>query len=350
MKKTNLFDYTVLMYFIIRATFFNLFLNNLLKISKQDSYISIFIAILLSIIPIIIYYKNKHNTLSLFDNNKNIYKHYKIINIILISTTLLLCSYLLWNLSSFVKQHLLYNTPNIIIMLTFVIPILYTIYKGYTSLNRGKVIMFFISIIMFIITFLSLSPNMKLNNLLPINYNSNIITGIIFYIIYLILPLYTLNVFPKSEIKNYNIKKIIIYILLFQLIPLLMTLALLSIYGINLSLFLNIPEYHVLKRIGLFSSLNRIDSILYIQAFFDYFVSITFYLYFSYKGIISTYKIKYPKIIISLIIIIICFLVNMLNYNTIYFISIYILPYILVISFFIIPIISLIKRKITQKV
>lgn len=344
MKKTNLFDYTVLMYFVIRATFFNLFLNNLLKISKQDSYISIFIAIILSIIPIIIYYKNKHNTLSLFENNKKIYKHYKIINMLLVLTTILLSSYLLWNLSSFVKQHLLYKTPNLIIMLVFALPILYTILKGYKSLNRGKVIMFFISIIMFIITFVALIPNMKLTNVLPFNYNSDISLGIIFYIIYLILPLYTLNLFPKQEIKNYNIKKITIYIMLFQLIPLLMTLALLSIYGINLSLFLNIPEYHVLKRIGLFSSLNRIDSILYIQAFFDYFVSITFYLYFSYKGIKTTYNIKHPKILISIILILICFLVNKINYNIIHFISIYILPYVLILSFLIIPIITLIKK------
>lgn len=345
MRKTNLFDYSVLMYFIIRATFFNLFLSNLLKLSKQDSYISIFIAIILSIIPILIYYKNKHDTLSLFDNNKKIYKHYKIINLLLIITTLLLSVYLFWNLSSFVKQHLLYETPNLIIMLAFTIPIIYTITKGYDSLNRGKVIMFYISIFMFVITFVSLIPNMKINNLLPLNYDSKISLGILFYMIYLIFPLYTLNLFPKNSIKNYNIKKIVLCLLLFQLIPLFMTFALLSIYGINLSNFLSIPEYHVLKRIGLFSSLNRIDSILYIQAFFDYFVTITFYLYFSYKGIKSTFKIKKVKPIIIIILIAICFLVNMINYNLVHFISIHILPYLITLSFFIIPIITLIKNR-----
>jgi len=346
MKKTNLFDYTLLMYFIIRSTFFNLFLSNLLKISKQDSYISIIISMILSIIPVIIYYKNKNETLTLFENNKKIYKNYKIINFMLIITSLLLSVYLFWNLTSFVKQHLLYKTPNIVIMILFSIPVIYALFKGYKSLNRGKVIMFYISIVMFIITFLSLIPNMEINNIFPINHSSNILLGSFFYITYLILPLYTLNIFPKNSVKNYNIKKIFIYIILFQFIPLLMTLALLSIYGINLSLFLNIPEYHVLKRIGVFSSLNRIDSILYIQAFFDYFVSITFYLYFSYKGIKSTYKIKLNKSIIFLLIAPICFIVNLLNYNKIHFISIYILPVLLILSFFVIPIITLIKTRI----
>ena len=70
-----------------------------------------------------------------------------------------------------------------------------------------------------------------------------------------------------------------------------MTLAVLAIYGIDFSLLLNIPEYHVLKRISVFSSLNRVDSILYVQAFFDYFVTLAFYSYFILKGITSTSSI-----------------------------------------------------------
>ena len=345
MKKTNLFDYSILMYFIIRCTFFNLFFNNLLKISKQDSVISIFIGLILSIIPIFIYLKTKHNELNLFDNNKKIYKHYKIINITLIITTLLLSSYLFWNLASFVKQHLLYNTPNLFISLIFLIPIIYTLIKGYDSVNRGKVILFYMSILMFIITYFSLLSNLDLNNIKPINYDSNILLGSLYYITFLILPLYTLNIFPKNTIKNFNTKKIITYAIIFQLIPLLMTLAVLAVYGIDFSLLLNIPEYHVLKRISVFSSLNRVDSILYVQAFFDYFVTLAFYSYFILKGITSTYNIKYPKIIVSILLITVCIIINFINYNTIIFISLHILPYLLIISFLFIPFITMLKSK-----
>lgn len=338
----NIFDYAVLIYFMVRSLFFNIFFSKILSFSKQDTCISIILGIIISIPILLIYNKVKDNKIDSFTKNKSIFKYYKIANSLIIITTLMLATYLFWNMTNFVSVHLLYDTPKIIIIIFFVIPIIYTLFKDIEALYRGKVIMFYISILMFTLSYIFLIPNIKLNNFMPIFYNSNILISTMFYVIYIVLPFYTLSIFPKNTIKNFTIKKIITYNILFEIVIFIVSFNVISIYGVNLSLFLNIPEYHLLKKISFAETLNRIDTILSIQWLFDYFVTITFFIYYLLRGLITTFKVNY-KISLIIIITIIAFITNILNYNIINILFLYILPTFIVISYFIIPLIALKK-------
>ena len=45
----NIFDYAVLIYFMVRSLFFNIFFSKILSFSKQDTFISIILGIIISI-------------------------------------------------------------------------------------------------------------------------------------------------------------------------------------------------------------------------------------------------------------------------------------------------------------
>ena len=102
MNKINKSEMGALTFFLVRAFFIGITLNNLINIARQDSYISMIIAFILSFIPLLLifYIFNYEPSLSLPKKNIKLFGNIlgTIINIIIIWFTFFVILILFSNL------------------------------------------------------------------------------------------------------------------------------------------------------------------------------------------------------------------------------------------------------------
>ena len=352
MKKINSLEYNTLLWFLTRATFIEITAEILLNTAHQDSWISIIIAIVFSIIPFFLYsyLKNKFPDKNIITLNKEKFgKFGTFLNLILIASTLIftICSF--WIVVNFIDSQYLYRTPTIMIIIILILPVIYTIIKDFHIFSKVSLIMFYISLFFIIIILTGLISNIDINNIKPILNNSpnNILYGTFCFIGFNILPLFLLNIIPQNKIKNYSPKKNFIFYLISSLSLLNVMFLTISIFGIHLSELYNYPSFHLLKRVSVLDIIDRVESILSLEWFLALFVQIITALFFIKEALRETFKPKEKtnNIIMIIVCLIIAFLTQIIfttkGTEIAYFKNQ--LIYILYISYFLIPIITLLK-------
>ena len=360
-KKLHLFEYNCISYFLIRCAFVGICLNNLLIISKQDSWLAVIFAFILGFIPLGIFYliisHNPKENINDFIKNSlgNILG--SIVNIAIIIFVFLFTSLLLWNLINFIGSQYLYKTPNLAISITFALAIYYITSKSINVIGRCSIILFYISIFLFVFSGLGLMFNLDISNIKPtLEYGlTPILGGSLNYISYNVLPLFLITIIPKGELNENNkkfIKNSIAFYFLATLSLFIVTFFLLSIYGIEYARILQYPSYHILKRLTILGFIQRVESIMSIQWILDLFVVIVMGLYFVKTSIRQTFKFKDYKFISFILVVI---LVTTTNYlfknNTIgNKIIMNIFPFFNYLFFLIIPTIVLVFRKLKEKI
>lgn len=358
-KKLHLFEYNCLSYFLIRGAFIGICLNNLLIISKQDSWLSVILAFILGFIPLGIFYliikdNPKGNIIDFIKNNcGNTLGN--IINVLISIFIFIFTSLLMWNLINFISSQYLYKTPNLAISITFAIAIYYICSKSINVIGRTTVILFYISAILFILSALGLSFQLDLNNLKPtLEYGINpIFTGSLQYISYNILPLFLITIIPKEQISDKNKKFIrngIITYVISSFSLFVVSFFLVSIYGIEFSQILQYPSYHILKRLSILGFIQRVESISSIQWILDLFVIIVMGIYFIKTSIVQTFNIKPFKFISFFLVTLLIIVTNYLfKNNTIgNSVILHIFPFFNYLFFLIIPTLIYFKKKISQ--
>ena len=352
MKKINSLEYNTLIWFLTRATFIEITAEILLNTAHQDSWISIIIAIVFGIIPFFLYsyLKNKFPDKNIITLNKEKFgKFGTFLNLILIASTLIftICSF--WIVVNFLDSQYLYRTPTIMIIIILILPVIYTIIKDFHIFSKVSLIMFYISLFFIIIILTGLISNIDINNIKPILNNSpnNILYGTFCFIGFNILPLFLLNIIPQNKIKNYSPKKNFIFYLISSLSLLNVMFLTISIFGIHLSELYNYPSFHLLKRVSVLDIIDRVESILSLEWFLALFVQIITALFFIKEALRETFKPKEKtnNIIMIIVCLIIAFLTQIIfttkGTEIAYFKNQ--LIYILYISYFLIPIITLLK-------
>ncbi len=352
MKKINSLEYNTLIWFLTRATFIEITAEILLNTAHQDSWISIIIAIVFGIIPFFLYsyLKNKFPDKNIITLNKEKFgKFGTFLNLILIASTLIftICSF--WIVVNFIDSQYLYRTPTIMIIIILILPVIYTIIKDFHIFSKVSLIMFYISLFFIIIILTGLISNIDINNIKPILNNSpnNILYGTFCFIGFNILPLFLLNIIPQNKIKNYSPKKSFVFYLISSLSLLNVMFLTISIFGIHLSELYNYPSFHLLKRVSVLDIIDRVESILSLEWFLALFVQIITALFFIKEALKETFKPKEKtnNIIMIIVCLIIAFLTQIIfttkGTEIAYFKNQ--LIYILYISYFLIPIITLLK-------
>ena len=352
MKKINSLEYNTLIWFLTRATFIEITAEILLNTAHQDSWISIIIAIVFGIIPFFLYsyLKNKFPDKNIITLNKEKFgKFGTFLNLILIASTLIftICSF--WIVVNFIDSQYLYRTPTIMIIIILILPVIYTIIKDFHIFSKVSLIMFYISLFFIIIILTGLISNIDINNIKPILNNSpnNILYGTFCFIGFNILPLFLLNIIPQNKIKNYSPKKSFVFYLISSLSLLNVMFLTISIFGIHLSELYNYPSFHLLKRVSVLDIIDRVESILSLEWFLALFVQIITALFFIKEALRETFKPKEKanNIIMIIVCLIIVFLTQIIfttkGTEIAYFKNQ--LIYILYISYFLIPIITLLK-------
>ena len=236
-------------YFNSRALFIGYGLTLLFKMSHHDILFSIIFGFILGII-FLYFIKNINN--------------YKLITTIMLS---IIVSISIINLT---KTLYLENTPLILIICFTLLVVYYISSIKSNAWNRFINVLYALSIVMFIIIFLSLVPHIKIEYLRPINiinYKDMIKSSIMFFII---------STYPIIRLNDLNNKKEIIprYIIS-SITILLMAFIVLTVLGEKEALLYRYPEYIVLKRIKMLDFISNVDNILFFAIYLDLIVCLS---------------------------------------------------------------------------
>lgn len=296
MKITSL-EYNSLLWFIMRASYIGLSLSNLISITKQDSWLSALIALVISIIPLLLFFyiRNYKNEMNIAQLNEFIFgKFGKFLNILLAFGGLFFIQMAFIDLTHFVNTQFLFKTHIFYIGICFLIPIIYALFKGLKSIARTSLMVFYFVIITIVFIIVGVSGGINLDNLKPAFQHDtlSLLHGSIIIIAYNVLPLVFLLIIPKNNIANYKSKKSIVFYLLALLSLINAAFITIAVFGVDLSLLYKYPEFQLLKKVEIGEFVDRLESVLSLEWIVALFVLITFGLYFVTQTLKQTFKYK----------------------------------------------------------
>lgn len=303
-RKISNFEFATLNYFITRALLIGITFNMLVNIMKQDCWIIPLLSVIPSILFILcINYIMKYEPsldlsqkiIKLFKNKIGIF----IVILLVISFYFIgVLNYL--NLNNFIQSQFLSKTPILAISIMFAIASYYILSKGIDVVSRTSNILFYISMILFVLSLIGLLPELKIDNIKPmftssINDYINSLNG---YYAFKVVPMLLLTIIPKNKIENAKIKKTLIISYIFSAITIfLIVFQTICVFGYELSMLYEYPQFLVLKHVTLVGLSSRVESILVMQLLFDIFILNIFIIYFISRCVKSTFNIKKSNLI-----------------------------------------------------
>lgn len=272
---------------------------------KQMTWTLPLIAMVLGIIPILFLNKvmNYEPSLSIFEKNTKLFGKIigQFINIILLLIALLIIVLLIWGMSNFVSVKYLTETPILFLCLLFIIPLIYGTIKGMESVARTVHILFFASLVIFLIIVTTLAKFMDLDNLKPflvVDYKT-IAISVFRFITYAFTPALALLAIPKNKIvNNKHLSKYLIlgYILTCTSI-FVMFFTITSVLGYNIISMYRYPEYYVIKKVAIGNAFDNIENFLSVHWIFNMFSEAFLCFFFVKEYIKKVLKIKKMTII-----------------------------------------------------
>lgn len=358
-NKINYLQFSTLFIIGIFTSFLGVSFVGLMKTAKIDSWISIIIAGIVGciFIGLFIYIFNYEPSLPLNEKIKKLFgkKIGFMINAIIFLIMLMTGINMMYNLINFIVSQFLSETSFFLIGILFSFIIIYINIKGIETLSRTSLILLTINLILYVTSSVGLIPSVEIENFKPILSTGvpDVIIGALIVVSLNILPTISLLIIPKDQIvKKEKYKKFfwISYAIVFILM-LLSVVTVIGNLGIELTSVYQYPEYIMLKRVNIFSFLDRIENFIVIQWIFGLFTTISFIVYFLTNTIKTNHKSKVLPIIITLIILYAA--LNLFPTNTSFnHYSYYVAPYIrgaLVIFFLLIPLAILFKKRSQSK-
>lgn len=325
-KKINYKSFASLIFFLSESMFLGTGFNQIFNTSKNNSIISCVIGIIFGLIFFYMYYKISVYESDL-DITKKIEKLYgkilgNIINIIIVIATILFFIYNLWNTEVYIQNKYLDLTPNYIIVILFLIPIIYSINKDFKIISKLSMIIYIITLIEIILSIFGLVSYLEIDNYKPL-FNASLIDtlkGSFYFISFFFTPLFLLLIVPKNSLdKPKFINRNMIEFFIFSCTNLLLLICLMiGVFGVELLSTLNYPEFVLIKKINYFNFIEHIENILASQWLYSLFISATICMlyikkYFENKNIKITFL--YIIIIISAIISLYLFKSSTNGYN-----------------------------------
>lgn len=315
MKKISSMEYNSLVWFLIRAGYIGVSISSLISISGRDSWLSGIIALVLGLIPFALFcsLRNYDSKMNICDLSVHLFgKFGHFINIILALGAFFVAQIAFSDMTHFINSQFLYRTPVLIISIVFIIPLAYSLFKGINAVSRTSLLLFYIVIFIIIFIILGISGGVELENLKPAFTSdaNSIIHGSLILIAYNILPLFLLLILPKNILTGYSSKKSLIFYFLAMLSIVNAAFMTIGIFGYELSLLYEYPEFHLLKKVQIGNFVDRVESILSMEWILALFVFIMVAIYFVSKTFEQTFKAKEKtnnifKLIVCLLLLII---------------------------------------------
>lgn len=357
-NKISNFELANLNFFITRALLIGITFNALINIMKQDAWIIPILSLIPAIILIILtdYIMNYKPKLNLAEKIIELFK--KKIGIFIIILFIILFGFIcvlnFLNLNNFIQSQFLTRTPFIAISIMFMLSTYYILSKGINVISRCGTVLFYISIILFILSIIGLITQVKISNIKPIFISSPIdyVRGLNTFYSFNTIPILLLTIIPKEKINNAHIKKTLFLSYLVSIISLLIIILLtLLVFGYELSNMYEYPQFLVLKHVSIVGLSSRIESILILQVIFDILIFNIFIIYFISKCINSIFSIKCNNLVNFIICTLIIFLTIYVSKYNIYLdnLMIKIIPITISIISTILTLLICIKIKMSKK-
>ena len=318
-------EYSVLTFFVSRCFYTGIAIHNITFLAKQDGWMSIILAFIIGFIPMILF-----NALLKIEPSLSFTQLIKkycgkilgtIINVFLIVSVLFHASIVLWNLCNFINSQFLFKTPVLVIGIFFMIPVVYTVSKGLKTIGRTSMVLFLMSIIIYLITFFALISKLELSNLFPMLENGvmPILDGSLIQLSYSVLAIFPLLIVPRNNIsQNKKLANSLMKFYVFNFITMFIVMFLIiTIFGSPLANLYQYPEFNILKTVNIADFFQRVESILAFQFLFDLAIGLIVFVYFLKTSIQQTFNFenKFNNVLILIIAIIIIYISTIIFKN-----------------------------------
>ena len=116
---------------------------------------------------------------------------------------------LFYDIINFISSEYLYKTPSYIIGAMILVPIIYLLTKGLRTISRVSIILFMISIVLYVFSIAGLIPSFDSTNLLPFLEEGlkNPLIGALGFISYTAMPIFILLIIPREDVGEKKIGK-----------------------------------------------------------------------------------------------------------------------------------------------
>ncbi len=309
-NKINCLQFASMMSMLLVASFLGIGMFSVIKSAGVDSYISIVIAAIAGIFIMLSFF-----VIYDYEPNLNVAEKFKsifgkplgtILNYLCLAIILFMGISAMFNLTTFITSQFLKSTPPYLIGLCFAFLVILVNIKGIETLSRTCLVLFTLCAILFLISIIGLFPEFDMANLKPcLEYGlKRPLVGAVYNFLFNLLPIYLLLVIPKNSLvkpEKYRKYMCIFYIISF-LIKFVLVVTTIGVLGIHLASIYQYPEYMVLKRIKIFTFIDRIENVITIQWLFGLFFNISFVVYYITHSLKQSHKSKLLPVIITIII------------------------------------------------
>jgi len=315
MKKISSIEYNSLVWFLIRAGYIGVSISSLISISGRDSWLSGLLALVLGLIPFALFcfLRNYDSKMNICDLNVYLFgKFGNFLNIVLAVGAFFIAQIAFLDMTHFINSQFLYKTPVLVISIVFIIPLAYSLFKGINAVSRTSLLLFYVVIFIIVFIILGISGGVELENLKPAFTSdpSSIIHGSLLLVAYNVLPLFLLLILPKNILTDYSSKKSLIFYFLAMISIVNAAFMTIGIFGYELSLLYEYPEFHLLKKVQIGDFIDRVESILSMEWILALFVLIMVAIYYVSRTFEQIFKAKEKtnnvfKLIVCLLLLII---------------------------------------------
>lgn len=287
-EKINSLQFASIFTLCIISSSIGLSLYTTIKIAGIDSYFSVIFGSIMGLIPLFIfmYIFNYEKDKPLYEKNTTLFGKYigNFINYLITFLYAIIGGTILFNCGNFIVSQYLSDVPLIEILIIMGLIILYAVNKGFEVISRVSSISIVIVILFFVIGYIFLVPEIKLDNLKPIlefGLNKPIIAGFVNMLITL-SPIYTLLIFPKNNLTDMSkINKYIGIGYVISLINLfLLSFISNSILGKYLIELYQYPGYISFRKISMFGFIDRIENLLSLHWILSSFITLSMIIYY----------------------------------------------------------------------
>lgn len=358
--KINCLQYASMMSMILVASFLGIGMFSVIKAAGVDAYISIIIAAIAGIFILLSFF-----VIHDYEPELNVAEKFKsvfgkpigtIFNYLCLTIILLMGISAMFNLTTFITSQFLKATPPFLIGFCFVFLVIWVNIKGIETLSRTCLVLFTLCVILFVISIIGLFPEFDASNLKPcLEYGfKRPVIGAVFNLLLNLMPVYLLLIVPKNNlVKKENCRKYMwIFYSLSVLIKFILVVITLGVLGVHLASIYQYPEYMVLKRIKIFSFIDRIENVITIQWLFGLFFNISFVVYYITHSIKPAHKSKLLPMIITILIFLgsIYFFKNNTEFNDFTYNKVPYMRTILLLIYILLFVGILIKKKFNKKI
>lgn len=308
--KINCLQFSSMLSMLLIASFLGIGMFSVIKAAGVDAYISIIIAAIAGIFILFSFFviHDYEPELNVAEKFKNVFGKPvgTILNYLCLIIILLMGISAMFNLTTFITSQFLKSTPPYLIGLCFGFLIILVNIKGLETLSRTCLVLLTLCVILFLISIVGLFPEFDMANLKPcLEYGlKRPLVGATYNFLFNLMPIYLLLIVPKNNlVKPEKCRKYmwIFYIISF-LIKFTLVVITLGVLGIHLASIYQYPEYMVLKRIQIFTFIDRIENVITIQWLFGLFFNISFVVYYITNSIKQNHKSKLLPIIVTTLI------------------------------------------------